>query len=70
MTAYPSWVCSECGLEYGKRQPRVGALSTFHDDTCGICGTFGPCTEPRDFGHLKAGWEQARKFWEAKGGRR
>jgi rRNA maturation protein Nop10 len=26
-------------------------------DTCDVCGKKAPVTEPRDFGHLKDGWQ-------------
>lgn len=56
---YPMWVCMECGSKFGRRQAGV---CTIHQDTCGICGKIAMCTEPRDFGHLKKGWEQHVKY--------
>jgi hypothetical protein len=49
---YPDWICRPCGFAYG-RFPHTYRVSTYHQDTCGICGEFTTCTEPRDFGHLK-----------------
>lgn len=59
MTDYPQWICLDCGEKHG-RNPHPTHAMTVHPDTCGICGaTNVPCTEPRDFGHLKEGWEQS-----------
>jgi hypothetical protein len=49
---YPDWICRPCGFAYG-RFPHTYRVSTYHQDTCGICGEFTACTEPRDFGHLR-----------------
>jgi hypothetical protein len=49
---YPDWICRPCGFAYG-RFPHTYRVSTYHQDTCGICGEFTTCTEPRDFGHLR-----------------
>jgi hypothetical protein len=49
---YPDWICRPCGFAYG-RFPGQDRVSTYHQDTCGICGEFTACTEPRDFGHLR-----------------
>ena len=57
-TYYPAWVCHECGQKYGNRS-HAGEASTWHYDVCGICGLYVPVTEPRDFLHLKKGWEKA-----------
>lgn len=46
---YPQWVCFPCGMKYGYRAPGV---STWHNNTCGVCGEHRQVTEPRDFGHL------------------
>ena len=44
------WVCQDCGMKYGN--PR-NAVSTWHDDTCDVCGKENiPVTEPRDFNYL------------------
>lgn len=58
-TAYPTWICSPCGLKHGRW--REGHLATFHEpdkhdehDRCGWCGTrISALTEPRDFGYPK-----------------
>lgn len=52
---YPEWICSDCGAKHGKREC---GIATWHEDTCGICGEVKQCTEPRDFGHLKEGWDK------------
>jgi hypothetical protein len=52
--AYPQWICSPCGRRHGRSQPE---LATWHDGRCDICGAAAAVTEPRDFGHLKPGWE-------------
>jgi hypothetical protein len=49
---YPSWVCRPCGWQYG-RWPGNDRISCWHEGICDICGTRGPVTEPRDFGHLR-----------------
>jgi hypothetical protein len=49
---YPDWICRPCGFAYG-RFPSQDRVSTYHQDTCGICGEFTACSEPRDFGHLR-----------------
>lgn len=33
-------------------------MSTFHLGCCGVCGETKPVTEPRDFGHLRDGWDK------------
>jgi len=53
---YPHWICSLCGVAYG-RFPFMDRVSTWHDGHCDICGAAGPVTEPRDFGHLRKGWQ-------------
>ena len=54
MTAYPTWVCSDCGEKHGRRTHKE---ATWHVNTCDLCGREAYVTEPRDFGHLKPGWE-------------
>jgi hypothetical protein len=54
---YPAWICAPCGLKYGNKP--VGT-ACWHIDVCGVCGNTAPVTEPRDYGHLKAGWEKAK----------
>jgi hypothetical protein len=50
---YPDWICRPCGEAHGRGMPE-GHVSTWHMDTCGICGRQAEVTEPRDFRHLKA----------------
>lgn len=52
---YPRKICFDCGELLGKRMPEI---STIYDAVCDLCGRFKPCTEPRDFGHLKENWEE------------
>lgn len=48
---YPAWVCNDCG---GKASGgRQFLISTYHTDTCGVCGEITACTEPRDFYYPK-----------------
>jgi len=49
---YPDWICAPCGKAYGRGAPE-NHISTWHTDTCGVCGKVTSVTEPRDFGHLK-----------------
>jgi hypothetical protein len=49
---YPAWICRPCGEAHGRGMPK-GHVSTWHEDTCGICGRVTSVSEPRDFGHLK-----------------
>lgn len=57
MTVYddPSFICFDCGSKYGRRNC---GEATWHNDTCDICDTYGPVTEPRDFGYLKFNWKE------------
>ena len=56
---YPSWICDECGRLHGKRPGGNPHGATYHVGECGICGTGGvEVTEPRDFGHLREGWDK------------
>lgn len=55
---YPQWVCFDCGRKHGRR---AAGLCTMHQGTCGVCGKEDMVTEPRDFGHLKDGWENEPK---------
>ena len=51
---YPEWICLDCGLKYCNRT-NLHSKATFHFNKCGCCGSDNiPCTEPRDFGHLKS----------------
>lgn len=44
---YPIWICRDCGKKHTtKGQFEV---STWHIDTCNVCGEEKECTEPRDF---------------------
>ena len=46
MKPYPTKVCNDCGLMHGV--PR-GTCSTWHTETCEVCGKTTYVTEPRDF---------------------
>jgi hypothetical protein len=50
---YPAWVCSPCGEKHGNRP---ATRATWHEGECDICRVVRAVTQPRDFGHLKAGW--------------
>lgn len=55
---YPVWICHDCGIKYCNGLS--GKMATYHLDTCGCCGVQAvPCTEPRDYGHLKE-WPLSR----------
>jgi hypothetical protein len=55
---YPDWICNQCGRLHGKR-PEGNSVATYHIGRCGVCGTGGiEVTEPRDFGHLREGWDK------------
>lgn len=56
MPDYPAWVCLPCGNKWGRRVGG-GGVCTVHQGVCGVCGETRAVTEPRDFGHLKQGWE-------------
>ena len=55
---YPAWICSDCGEKWGRRECGV---STWHPDTCSLCGNEAMVTEPRDYGHLKDGWQKGKR---------
>lgn len=55
---YPDWICQPCGQLHGKRPEGNPYGATYHYDKCGICGNFTETTEPRDYGHLKEGWNK------------
>lgn len=57
--AYPSEICYDCGEQHGRR--KVNPCASWSIGTCDICGDKVATTQPRDFGHLKPGWEDARK---------
>lgn len=55
---YPSYICTDCGLKFGgRRKVPESHISTMHVGDCDICGEHRAVTEPRDFGHLKDGWQ-------------
>lgn len=54
---YPSWVCSDCGERHGRREP---SNATWHEGECDVCGYTNAVTQPRDFGHLKDGWQDVQ----------
>jgi hypothetical protein len=54
---YPQWICHECGVKYGKKECGV---ATWHQGKCDVCGKEKMVTEPRDYGHLKDGWENEK----------
>ena len=46
-----SWVCHECGVKHGTRNPIGSRAATYHEDTCDMCGKENVyVTEPRDYG--------------------
>jgi hypothetical protein len=55
---YPDWICNTCGKNYGNRPEGNPYGATYHINECGICGKTTEVTEPRDFGHLKKGWDK------------
>jgi hypothetical protein len=46
---YPTFICHECGMKYGRHAP---GICTCHEGTCDVCGKVASLTEPRDYGHL------------------
>jgi len=54
----PSQICYDCGLKHGTRKPYS---HTVWKETCDICGGVDMVSPPRDFGHLKEGWQNERK---------
>ena len=54
----PTWVCYDCGKNYGSFK---AGTATWHSDTCGVCGRYRACTEPRDFGYLLLGWKNKKE---------
>lgn len=52
-SAYPAWICADCGDRYGKR---ACGIATWHEDVCGICGRTVAVTEARDYGGLRDDW--------------
>lgn len=55
---YPSTICNSCGQLYGRAGLRES--STWNPGRCDICHAEAPVTQPRDFGHLKEGWQGHR----------
>lgn len=55
---YPDWICKTCGCLHGNRPAGNPYGATWHTNKCGICGEATEVTEPRDFGHLKEGWDK------------
>jgi hypothetical protein len=53
---YPQWVCLPCGAKFGRCVP---SMACWHEGQCGVCDQPAVVTEPRDFGHLAAGWQWA-----------
>lgn len=57
----PDWVCTDCGIKYGRWHqgeysgPNVHA-ATYHVDQCDVCKKTKNCTEARDFGYLINNW--------------
>lgn len=54
---YPTWCCYDCGWEARKAtlneyplKPMTG-VSTYHVETCQVCGSEVSVTQPRDFGY-------------------
>jgi len=45
------WVCFQCGTDFGKGPKMI--VSTWHENTCDICGRKKHVTEFRDFGYAK-----------------
>lgn len=54
---YPAWICRDCGQKHGRR---AAGICTVHVGECDICGAAEMVTEPRDYGHLKDGWQHER----------
>jgi hypothetical protein len=55
--AYPAVICSSCGSRWGRRLWLRDRVASWHVGTCDICGIEASVTEPRDFGHLREGWQ-------------
>lgn len=52
---YPDWICLDCGIRHGRR---TAGMSSWHMGKCDVCGKWKAVTQPRDFGHLKDGWQK------------
>jgi hypothetical protein len=48
---YPNWVCYNCGHKAQSDPHKIASLSTWHLDTCDVCGKYESVTQPRDFGY-------------------
>jgi len=64
---YPEYICHDCGVEWGtwySRSEYIGPpyhAATYHKSSCDLCGKIDVVvTEPRDYGHLKKGWDNKR----------
>ena len=55
---YPDWICNSCGRKHGKRPEGNPYGATYHNGKCGVCNEMTEVTEPRDFGHLREGWDK------------
>lgn len=62
---YPLWVCGPCGRLYGRLIP--DGVSTYNQNDCGVCGENAAVTSPRNFGHLKDGWQNHKAISQPKG---
>ena len=51
MSNYPTEICHDCGVRFGR--PRSG-VATFYPGTCGWCGEDKIVTESRDYCHPPA----------------
>ena len=64
MKPYPAWICHTCGERHGNRECR---MTTWHKGVCEVCGKQAEVTEPRDYGHLKDGWDvYTQGLWNGK----
>lgn len=54
---YPTVICASCEKIWGKREC---GLATWYPGKCGICSEVTDVTQPRDFGHLRDGWDKRR----------
>lgn len=57
MPDYPAYICEDCGRKWGRRSP--SDATTWHEGVCDLCGEERPVSEPRDFGYLREGWQEA-----------
>lgn len=68
---YPTWVCRDCAFRAIVKQGihPLTAVSTFHEDTCDVCGKVTAVTEPRDYcypnfpGHLRIRYDEKKEEW-------